>query len=146
MSSRKIMVLGANSFSGQDFVDLLLDNPDNDVIGISRSAERSDLFLKYKLRKDLSRYRYEQLDLNKNFKKLMELLYAEKPGYIVNFAAQSEVAPSWEQPEDWFETNTVALAKMVNYLRRQTYLKNICTFHRRKLMEAVSEMSPKTRR
>ena len=30
--SRKIVVLGANSFSGQDFVDLLLGDPRNDVI------------------------------------------------------------------------------------------------------------------
>ena len=32
----KIVVLGANSFSGQDFVDLLLDDPNNEVIGVSR--------------------------------------------------------------------------------------------------------------
>ena len=41
----KIVVLGANSFSGQDFVDLLLDEPGRQVIGVSRSAERSGLFL-----------------------------------------------------------------------------------------------------
>ena len=35
-----IVVLGANSFSGQDFVDLLLDDPNYHVIGVSRSAER----------------------------------------------------------------------------------------------------------
>ena len=34
---RKILVLGANSFSGQDFVDLLLDDPGNQVVGVSRS-------------------------------------------------------------------------------------------------------------
>src|SRR6266700_4032461 len=69
----KVVVLGANSFSGQDFVDLLLD--------------------------------------------------AEKPDAIVNFAAQSEVAPSWDHPEHWFQTNTVALSLLVNHLRKQTYLR-----------------------
>ena len=44
----KVVVLGANSFSGQDFVDLLLDDPAYQVIGVSRSAERSGLFLKYR--------------------------------------------------------------------------------------------------
>lgn len=119
---RKIVVLGANSFSGQDFVDLLLDDPGNEVIGVSRSSERSKLFLKYKLRADLSRYRYFPIDLNRDLDALLRLLDTERPACIVNFAAQSEVAPSWEHPEHWFQTNTVALARLVNHLRRQDYL------------------------
>src|SRR5262245_45719489 len=110
MAYRKIVVLGANSFSGQDFVDLLLEDPGNEVIGVSRSAERSTLFLKYRTRPDLSRYRYYQKDLNRDMPALLELLDAERPAWIVNFAAQSEVAPSWDHPEHWFQTNTVALA------------------------------------
>ena len=54
---------------------------------------------------------------------LLALLDRERPEEIVNFAAQSEVAPSWEHPEHWFETNTVALARLVNHLRRRDYLK-----------------------
>jgi len=122
MTNRKIVVIGANSFSGQDFVDLLLDDSANEVIGVSRSPERSGLFLKYKLRPDLSRYRYYSIDLNKHMPALLTLLDAERPSHIVNFAAQSEVAPSWEHPEHWYETNCVALAKLVNHLRRQNYL------------------------
>jgi dTDP-glucose 4,6-dehydratase len=123
MSQKKILVLGANSFSGQDFVDLALDNPAYNVIGVSRSVERGALFLKYKLRSDLSRYRYHQLDMNGDGNALLDLVNQEKPDYIVNFAAQSEVAPSWEHPEHWFQTNTVALAKLVNYLRKESFLK-----------------------
>ena len=118
-----IVVLGANSFSGQDFVDLLLDDPKYTVVGVSRSPERSGLFLKYKLRKDLSRYRYYALDMNRDMAKILDMLDAEKPDAIVNFAAQSEVAPSWEHPEHWFQTNTVALSFLVNHLRKQKYLK-----------------------
>lgn len=118
-----VVVLGANSFSGQDFVDLLLDDPTYRVIGVSRSAERSDLFLKYRLRTDLSRYQYHRLDLNRDAGDLLALLDREQPDAIVNFAAQSEVAPSWDHPEHWFQTNTVALARLVNHLRRQKYLK-----------------------
>jgi dTDP-glucose 4,6-dehydratase len=123
MSEKKIVVLGANSFSGQDFVDLLLDNPDYQVIGVSRSPERSALFLKYKLRPELSRYRYHALDLNRDSAELVRLLDAERPACIVNFAAQSEVAPSWEHPEHWYQTNTVALSLLINHLRRQNYLR-----------------------
>lgn len=120
---KKIVVLGANSFSGQDFVDLMLDNPDNEVLGVSRSPERSVMFLRYKLRDDLSRYRYFQIDLNRQMSALLQLLDAEQPGYVVNFAAQSEVAPSWEYPEHWFQTNCVALAQLGNHLRKRDYLR-----------------------
>jgi len=119
----KVVVLGANSFSGQDFVDLLLDDPDYRVVGVSRSAERSGLFLRYKTRADLSRYCYHRLDMNRDAGDLLALLDREQPDAVVNFAAQSEVAPSWDHPEHWFQTNTVALARLVNHLRRQKYLK-----------------------
>ena len=119
---KKVFVLGANSFSGQDFVDLLLDEPGLQVVGVSRSPERSDLFLKYRMRKDLGRYQYHQLDMNGDSEKLCALFDSEKPDCIVNFAAQSEVAPSWEFPEHWFETNTVALAKLLKHLSKQSYL------------------------
>lgn len=123
MAKRKIVVLGADSFSGQDFVDLLLDDPENEVIGVSRSPEKSALFLGYKLREDLSRYLYFKMDLNSDMPELLDLLDIEKPEYMVNFAAQSEVAPSWEHPEHWFETNCVALARLVNHLSRRNYLR-----------------------
>lgn len=119
---KKIVVLGANSFSGQDFVDLLLENPEYEVIGVSRRPERGPLFLKYRLRANLDRYRYHALDMNRDMPAILEMLDRERPNFIVNFAAQSEVAPSWEHPEHWFRTNAVALAEMVNHLRRQKYL------------------------
>lgn len=119
----KVAVLGANSFSGQDFVDLLLDRKEFDVIGVSRSAERTGLFLKYKERADLSRYRYFQLDMNRDMPAILQMLDEEQPQWIVNFAAQSEVGPSWEHPEHWFETNAVALSKMVNHLRGRNFVK-----------------------
>jgi len=120
--SQTIVVLGANSFSGQDFVDLLLDQPRYRVIGVSRSAERSSLFLKYRERTDLSRFAYHQLDMNDDMPELLRLLDVERPASIVNFAAQSEVAPSWNHPEHWFQTNCVALSLLINHLQRQDYL------------------------
>jgi dTDP-glucose 4,6-dehydratase len=119
----KILVIGSNSFSGQDFVDLALDDPQHQVIGVSRSAEKPDFLLAYKSRKDLSRYRFHQIDLNHDIPRLIELIDAEKPDYIVNFAAQSEVAPSWEYPEHWFQTNTVSLALMVKQLVKRKFIR-----------------------
>ena len=122
MNQRKIVVLGANSFSGQDFVDLLLDDSDNDVLGISRSPQRGPEFIRHLSRDTAGRYRYAAIDMNASLPELLQLLDAERPQWIVNFAAQSEVAPSWENPQHWFQTNTVALAELVNHLRRVDYV------------------------
>lgn len=118
----KVVVIGSNSFSGSDFVDLLLEEGRYEVIGISRSPEKSRLFLPYLDRPDLSRFRFEQMDLNRDMARLLEMLAAERPEYVVNFAAQSEVAPSWEHPEQWFQTNAVAVAALGNFLKDQKWL------------------------
>jgi dTDP-glucose 4,6-dehydratase len=81
------------------------------------------MFLRYRLRSDLERYSYHQLDLNRDMDRILALLDSERPACIVNFAAQSEVAPSWVRPEHWFETNCVALARLTNHLKKSDYLR-----------------------
>ncbi|MBI5346622.1 MAG: GDP-mannose 4,6-dehydratase [Chlamydiae bacterium] len=119
---KKVLVIGSNSFSGSDFVDLLLEKNEYKVVGVSRSEEKSALFLPYKKR-DLKNFSFAQIDLNKDLDKLDKVLEEFKPEYIVNFAAQSEVAPSWENPHHWFQTNAVALTKLANLLKNKKYLK-----------------------
>ncbi len=120
--ARRVVVLGSNSFSGSDFVDLLLDDPLNDVLGISRSAESSPAFLRH-MQRCSPRYRFARFDLNADMASILRALDAFEPQYVVNFAAQSEVLPSWEHPDHWFQTNTVALAKLINHLQKRSYLK-----------------------
>ena len=120
--NRKIVVIGSNSFSGGNFIDLLLEDPSNDVVGMSRSPEKDDLFLTYH-RHVHDQYRFLQFDLNQDISRIITFLDSYKPDYIVNFAAQSEVEPSWTTPWHWFETNAVALAHLANYLKDVTYLK-----------------------
>ena len=120
----KYLVIGSNSFSGQDFIDLLLDDPSREIVGISRSPEKPDFMLRYRSRLELSRFRFVQINLNQGVEELLALLDRERPEFIVNFAAQSEVGPSWDHPEHWFQTNTVSLAHLVNYLRQASYLRN----------------------
>lgn len=119
---KKVLVIGSNSFSGSDFVDLLLEKDEYQVIGVSRSHEKSSLFLSYKKRHSKS-FAFHQIDLNKDLEKLNVLLDQFQPQYIVNFAAQSEVAPSWENPGHWFQTNAVALTCLANLLKDKKYLK-----------------------
>ncbi|MBI2901288.1 MAG: GDP-mannose 4,6-dehydratase [Planctomycetes bacterium] len=121
METKRVAVLGSNSFSGSDFIDLLLDEG-CEVVGLSRSPEKSALFLPYR-RKPQPRFRFHQADLNRDTARILEILDGFEPHFVVNFAAQSEVAPSWEHPEQWFETNAVALAKLVNRLKDRKYVK-----------------------
>lgn len=119
---KKVLVIGSNSFSGSDFIDLLLEKEDYEVIGISRSAEKDSLFLPYRA-KNSPRFTFEQIDLNQDISKLDRLLDSFQPEYIVNFAAQSEVGPSWENPDHWFQTNAVALTNLANLLKNKKFLK-----------------------
>ena len=123
MSKRqRIVVIGSNSFSGSDFIDLLLEDERNEIVGISRSPEKSALFLPYK-RHQGANFKFHQMDLNTHMPQIIDLLDSFEPEYVVNFAAQSEVAPSWEHPEQWFQTNVVSLAKLMNALKARQYLK-----------------------
>ena len=125
------LVLGSNSFSGQDFVDLLLTDTDHRVIGVSRSPEKGEVFLSYRSRSaDIlhdddgnPRFSFHALDLNNDWPALFDLIDRERPDYIINFAAQSEVAPSWLHPDQWAMTNVVAIARLGDFLRQKDWLK-----------------------
>lgn len=119
---KKVLVIGSNSFSGSDFIDLLLEKGEYNVIGVSRSPEKSPLFLPYRKRSSKN-FHFHQIDLNRDLSKLEAILNEFQPEYIVNFAAQSEVAPSWENPHHWFQTNAVALTQLANLLKNAPYLK-----------------------
>lgn len=118
-----VLVIGSNSFSGSDFVDLLLSERDYNVLGASRSPEKHELFLPYKANPGRDRFRFHQLDLNRDLPALISLIETERPAYIVNFAAQSEVAPSWANPGQWFQTNAVALAELTIRLKDMPWIK-----------------------
>ncbi len=113
---KKVLVIGSNSFSGSDFIDMLLDEGEYEVIGISRSPEKKDFMLPYK-KKSQPLFSFYQIDLNKNLDRLQRLLEEKQPEYIVNFAAQSEVAPSWQYPHHWFQTNAVGITNLANLLK-----------------------------
>ena len=112
----KVLVLGSNSFSGASFVKTALSKGAQ-VIGISRSKEPHAAFLPYKWAASNGDFHFHQLDLNKDLDAIIELTTSQKTDYFVNFAAQSMVGESWENPEDWFRTNALSTVKLHNRLR-----------------------------
>lgn len=117
----KMVVVGSNSFSGASFVNFALGKSVK-IIGTSRSPEPHPSLLPYKWR-DHQQFSFEQLDLNHDLDKIMALIQDEKPDYVVNFAAQSMVAESWQHPADWFMTNTVSTIKFHDALRHCDFIK-----------------------
>ncbi|WP_066360785.1 GDP-mannose 4,6-dehydratase [Aliarcobacter cryaerophilus] len=119
--SKKILIIGSNSFSGSNFVNNQL-NENYEVFATSRSAELNNVFLPYKKNSRLNNLHFSQLDLNKNLDELINLIKKEKISQIVNFAAQSMVGQSWDTPEHWYMTNTVSTIKFHNQLKNLDFL------------------------
>ena len=115
-----VFVIGSNSFSGASFVDFALQQ-DVKVIGTSRSPEPIPALAPYMWR-DHRNFAFHQLDLNNDLPAIEALLRAEKPKYVVNFAAQSMVGESWKTPADWFMTNVVSTVKLHDILRQCDFL------------------------
>jgi dTDP-glucose 4,6-dehydratase len=115
------VVIGSNCFTGSHIVDGLLADPGNKVIGVSRSPEYKDLFLPYRQR-PVANFEFVQIDVKRSLEDLVALLADQKPDVIINTVALSEVALSDQRPVEYFETNTVALVRLCNYLRRCSYL------------------------
>ena len=123
-STGRVIVIGSNSFSGSHFVDYLLSNTKYHVIGMSRSDEKSGLFLVYRRNKSLSRFRFLKLDMNRDLKRMLEVIDGERPAYIVNFASQSMVGESWQHPDHWYRTNVLSLVEFADELRKRDFIKN----------------------
>lgn len=120
---KKVIVIGSNSFSGSHFVSLLLEKGNYDVTGMSRSKEKDEIYLPYK-KQDLSNFKFEQLDLNKDMDKILALINKVQPDYIVNFASQSMVGQSWDNPDHWYNTNVLSIVKLIHGLKDKKFLKN----------------------
>ena len=66
--NEKYLILGSNSFPGSNFINYLL-NKKKIVIGISRSNEYNQTFLKYYKNKNIKNYKFLNWILIKTFKK-----------------------------------------------------------------------------
>lgn len=116
----RVAVIGSNSFSGASFCRFLLERG-CEVVGISRSAEPIDALLPYRWGEH-TRLRFHQLDLNQDLERIVAVLEDFHPPIVVNYASQSMVAESWQAPEDWFQTNVVAMVKLHDRLRKLGFM------------------------
>ncbi|MEZ0227136.1 MAG: GDP-mannose 4,6-dehydratase [Planctomycetota bacterium] len=125
-SPATFLVIGSNSFTGSHFVETLLE-AGHEVLATSRSAEPGPVFLPYRWPElagaRTGRLEVRRLDLNEDRAAILALVHERRPEYVVNFAAQSMVAQSWDSPVDWFRTNTLATVALHEELRRCSFLR-----------------------
>ena len=119
--SNRVAVIGSTSFSGSDFIDLLLADSDYEIVGISRSPENPSIMLPH-LSHGGDRYQLHQLHVVHDIDRVIEALDRFEPRYVVNFAAQGEVPSSFRHPDKHFETNTLAMVRLTDALKSHTYL------------------------
>ena len=112
----KFVVLGSNSFSGSHFISRLMD-ANHDILGISRSIENDKVFTPYSWKESVNGFTFVKADLNKDLLFIIEKIKQFAPEFIVNFAAQSMVAQSWDLPQHWYQTNVVSLSELIDQLR-----------------------------
>ncbi|MDX6770464.1 MAG: GDP-mannose 4,6-dehydratase [Elusimicrobiota bacterium] len=120
MSAKTVVVIGSNCFTGAHFVDALL-GAGHRVVGVSRAPESKPLYLPYKSRAG-AQFEFRRLDLVTQMPAVLEFLSQRRPSVVVNVAALSEVALSNESPVEYYETNTLAVVRLTDFLRRQPWL------------------------
>jgi dTDP-glucose 4,6-dehydratase len=112
----KFVVLGSNSFSGSHFVSRLI-TAKHEILGISRSLENDKVFTPYSRKESVTGFTFVKADLNKDLLFIVKKIKEFSPEVIVNFAAQSMVAQSWDFPQHWYQTNVVSLSELIDQLR-----------------------------
>lgn len=121
--NKKYAVLGGGGSFGLHTCKYLLDQPDTArVLSIGRNSPKPEPFT-LNIGANDSRYSYHSYHVTYELDLLLDLLDREKPETIINYAAQGEGAVSWKNSWRFFETNSMALARLTEELGKRSYLK-----------------------
>lgn len=111
-----------------------------DVFGIGRSPQKPPAMWPIH-----SQYRYYQAHIVFHLQAVLAILDTERPEYIVNFAAQGEGQGSFgDQADLFYQTNTLALVRLVEELRKRAYLKRFIQVGTSELYGSVEAPSKET--
>tara|TARA_A100001015_G_scaffold321242_1_gene450976 strand:+ start:4171 stop:5157 length:987 start_codon:yes stop_codon:yes gene_type:complete len=118
MKENKAVIIGANSFSGNSFTYYLLKK-NFKVIGFSRSEKEKNHFSR--INQNINKYYFYKKDINLDLKFIINKILKFKPNYIINYAAQSMVGESWENPQDWLRTNSYSMPILYNEISKLNF-------------------------
>lgn len=112
-----VAIIGINSFSGSTFAKQLLE-VGTSVVGFARNTSLQREFLPYTAIPNRYSVTLEVFSANllSDSDFIADVIGAKGCSLVLNFAAQSMVAESWVNPEDWYDTNVSGIAKLVTKL------------------------------
>lgn len=113
----KILVTGGAGFIGSNFVYYELDNyPNDEVICLDKLTYAGNLETLEVAMKN-PKFKFVKGDIaDRAF--VDELFASEKPDVVVNFAAESHVDRSIENPEIFLQTNVIGISVLMDACRR----------------------------
>ena len=92
-------------------------------MGLSRSNEKTGIECVYLKNKNIKNFKFFKADINKDIKKIKNLIIKNKFNYIVDFLGQGMVAESWSKPEQWFQTNIISKLELISFLIKKGTIK-----------------------
>lgn len=141
--SEKYVILGGGGSFGLHCAKYLCESSDvSEVIGIGRNPLRVGAFSIGM--EEVVNFNYRPFHITYELDLLLEYLDREKPDVIVNFAAQGEGAVSWQHSWRFFETNSMALARLAEELNKRDYLRRFIQIGTSEMYGSVDAPAPET--
>jgi len=120
MKKQKILITGAAGFIGYSLCKKLIQNKNNEVIGIDNLNSYYSTKLKKERLKELKfkkNFQFLKLDLlQKN--KLNNLFKKMKFNIVYNFAAQAGVRYSFENPDSYVNSNIIGFNNLLDLIKK----------------------------
>ncbi len=143
---KKYAVIGGGGSFGQHTCKYLLEQPDTEqVIAIGRNVPKTEPFT-LNIGKGDNKYSYHAYHVTHELDFILDVLDRNEVETIVNYAAQGEGAISWKNSWRFFETNSMALARLTEELQKREYFKRFIQIGTSELYgsvtEAANEQSP----
>jgi len=111
--NKKVLITGHSGFKGSWLAQTLL-NWDANVTGISlKPSTDPSLFYLLDIKKKINNY---FVDI-RNFKRVKEIIFKEKPEIVFHLAAQPLVRDSYDDPLYTFETNIIGTANVLEAIK-----------------------------
>jgi GDPmannose 4,6-dehydratase len=113
---KKVIITGVTGQDGSHMVDYLLKETDHKLYGAVRrlSVKNHENILHLE---DEPRFELINMDLN-DAHSMRDVIIDIQPDYLINFAAQSFVAGSWDYPIQTWDTDADAVLHILESIRR----------------------------